>query len=148
MCSYMAITDVFAREILDSRGNPTVEVELMTEDGSVGRAAVPSGASTGEHEAAELRDREARYGGLGASRRRAIMSIHSLRMRRSGKTYMRSGQSIGFCAGRMERARKKNLVQTGCLACRWQRRQQQRILWNCHCFVILVVPVQTAFRYR
>ena len=67
MCSYMAITDVFAREILDSRGNPTVEVELMTEDGSVGRAAVPSGASTGEHEAAELRDREARYGGLGVT---------------------------------------------------------------------------------
>ena len=66
MCSYMAITDVFAREILDSRGNPTVEVELMTEDGSVGRA-VPSGASTGEHEAAELRDREARYGGLGVT---------------------------------------------------------------------------------
>ena len=67
MCSYMAITDVFAREILDSRGNPTVEVELMTEDGSVGRAAVPSGASTGEHEAVELRDREARYGGLGVT---------------------------------------------------------------------------------
>lgn len=67
MCNYMAITDVFAREILDSRGNPTVEVELMTEDGSVGRAAVPSGASTGEHEAAELRDREARYGGLGVT---------------------------------------------------------------------------------
>ena len=67
MCSYMAITDVFAREILDSRGNPTVDVELMTEDGSVGRAAVPSGASTGEHEAAELRDREARYGGLGVT---------------------------------------------------------------------------------
>ena len=67
MCSYMAITDVFAREILDSRGNPTVEVELMTEDGSVGRAAVPSGASTGEHEAAELRDREARYGGRGVT---------------------------------------------------------------------------------
>lgn len=65
MCNYMAITDVFAREILDSRGNPTVEVELMTEDGSVGRAAVPSGASTGEHEAVELRDGEGRYGGLG-----------------------------------------------------------------------------------
>ena len=65
MCNYMAITDVFAREILDSRGNPTVEVELMTEDGSVGRAAVPSGASTGEHEAVELRDGEERYGGLG-----------------------------------------------------------------------------------
>ena len=47
---------VEAREILDSRGNPTVEVEVILEDGSVGRAAVPSGASTGEHEAVELRD--------------------------------------------------------------------------------------------
>lgn len=65
MCYYKAITDVYAREILDSRGNPTVEVEVMTEDGSVGRAAVPSGASTGEHEAAELRDGEKRYRGLG-----------------------------------------------------------------------------------
>lgn len=65
MCNYMPITDVYAREILDSRGNPTVEVELMTEDGSVGRAAVPSGASTGQHEAVELRDGQKRYQGKG-----------------------------------------------------------------------------------
>lgn len=65
MCNYMPITDVYAREILDSRGNPTVEVELMTEDGSVGRAAVPSGASTGQHEAVELRDGQNRYHGKG-----------------------------------------------------------------------------------
>lgn len=65
MCNYMAITDVYAREILDSRGNPTVEVEVMAEDGSVGRASVPSGASTGEHEAVELRDGGERYGGKG-----------------------------------------------------------------------------------
>ena len=51
-----AIFEVFGRMILDSRGNPTVEVEVSTEDGIVGRAAVPSGASTGEHEAVELRD--------------------------------------------------------------------------------------------
>ena len=50
------ITEVYAREILDSRGNPTVEVEVILEDGAVGRAAVPSGASTGVHEAVELRD--------------------------------------------------------------------------------------------
>ncbi|MBM2817104.1 MAG: enolase [Ignavibacteria bacterium] len=50
------IVDIHAREILDSRGNPTVEVEVMLDDGSIGRAAVPSGASTGEHEACELRD--------------------------------------------------------------------------------------------
>ena len=50
------IEDVYAREILDSRGNPTVEVEVFLEDGSSSSAAVPSGASTGEHEAVELRD--------------------------------------------------------------------------------------------
>ncbi|MFA4982309.1 MAG: phosphopyruvate hydratase, partial [Candidatus Omnitrophota bacterium] len=51
-----SIKDVKAREILDSRGNPTVEVDVVLQDGSFGRAAVPSGASTGEHEAVELRD--------------------------------------------------------------------------------------------
>ncbi len=61
-----AIVDIIAREILDSRGNPTVEVDVVLEDGSVGRAAVPSGASTGTHEAAELRDGDpARYAGKG-----------------------------------------------------------------------------------
>ena len=60
------IEDVDAREILDSRGNPTVEVEVLLDDGALGRAAVPSGASTGEHEALELRDGDpARYGGKG-----------------------------------------------------------------------------------
>ena len=63
------ITEVYAREILDSRGNPTVEVEVWLEDGSVGRAAVPSGASTGAHEAVELRDGDKeRYGGKGVSK--------------------------------------------------------------------------------
>jgi enolase len=60
------ITDIVAREILDSRGNPTIEVDVVLEDGSMGRAAVPSGASTGEHEAVELRDGDAdRYLGKG-----------------------------------------------------------------------------------
>ncbi len=61
-----AITDIIGREILDSRGNPTVEVDITLEDGSFGRAAVPSGASTGVHEAVELRDGDkSRYGGKG-----------------------------------------------------------------------------------
>ena len=61
-----AIIDIVAREILDSRGNPTVEVDVVLEDGSMGRAAVPSGASTGAHEAVELRDGDkGRYGGKG-----------------------------------------------------------------------------------
>ena len=61
-----AIVDIVGREILDSRGNPTVEVEVELEDGSQGRAAVPSGASTGTHEAVELRDGDpSRYLGKG-----------------------------------------------------------------------------------
>ena len=63
------IVDVTAREILDSRGNPTVEVDVMVASGAVGRAAVPSGASTGKREALELRDKRLkRYGGKGVSR--------------------------------------------------------------------------------
>src|SRR5690606_30740995 len=59
------IIDVYAREIMDSRGNPTVEVDVLLEDGSFGRAAVPSGASTGAYEAVELRDGGDRYLGKG-----------------------------------------------------------------------------------
>ena len=65
MHSELAIVDIHGREILDSRGNPTVEVEVITEDGCIGRAAVPSGASTGAHEAVEKRDREPRFHGQG-----------------------------------------------------------------------------------
>jgi len=61
----MKITNVKAREILDSRGNPTVEVDVLLEDGTLGRAAVPSGASTGVREALELRDKDERFNGLG-----------------------------------------------------------------------------------
>ena len=61
-----AIADIVARQILDSRGNPTVEVDVILETGAMGRAAVPSGASTGAHEAVELRDGDkARFGGKG-----------------------------------------------------------------------------------
>lgn len=65
MQEYMEIADVFGREILDSRGNPTLEVEVTLADGMKGRAAVPSGASTGKFEAVELRDNEKRYQGKG-----------------------------------------------------------------------------------
>ncbi|MBI2882562.1 MAG: phosphopyruvate hydratase [Candidatus Methylomirabilis oxyfera] len=71
------IARLIAREILDSRGYPTVEVDAVLEDGSIGRAAVPSGASTGRHEALELRDGDpARYGGKGVQK--AIRHIHDL----------------------------------------------------------------------
>jgi len=65
MSTMTTIDDIVARQILDSRGNPTVEVEVMLDSGSLGRAAVPSGASTGEYEAVELRDGDDRYGGKG-----------------------------------------------------------------------------------
>src|SRR5208337_3772605 len=69
------IIDIVAREILDSRGNPTVEVDVTLEDGSFGRAAVPSGASTGTREAVELRDGDrARYGGKGVLK--AVESVN------------------------------------------------------------------------
>ncbi|MCJ8189910.1 phosphopyruvate hydratase [Sphingomicrobium aestuariivivum] len=70
-----AIIDIFARQILDSRGNPTVEVDVTLEDGSMGRAAVPSGASTGAHEAVELRDGDKAYwGGKGVTK--AIAAVN------------------------------------------------------------------------
>jgi len=70
-----AIVDVIAREILDSRGNPTVEVDVRLEEGSFGRAAVPSGASTGMHEAVELRDGGKRYGGRGVEK--AVAAVNT-----------------------------------------------------------------------
>jgi len=71
------IVDVHAREILDSRGNPTIEVDIILEDGSFGSAAVPSGASTGEHEACELRDGDSsRYGGKGTQK--AVENVNTI----------------------------------------------------------------------
>ncbi|HDI0333026.1 TPA: phosphopyruvate hydratase [Staphylococcus aureus] len=71
------ITDVYAREVLDSRGNPTVEVEVLTESGAFGRALVPSGASTGEHEAVELRDGDkSRYLGKGVTK--AVENVNEI----------------------------------------------------------------------
>ena len=71
------ITDVYAREVLDSRGNPTLEVEVYTESGAFGRGMVPSGASTGEHEAVELRDGDkSRYGGLGTQK--AVDNVNNI----------------------------------------------------------------------
>ena len=75
MSEFTNIADIRAREILDSRGNPTVEVEVHLESGTQGRAAVPSGASTGQHEAWELRDSDKkRYGGKGV--RQAVEGVH------------------------------------------------------------------------
>lgn len=68
MEQYLPIRDIYAREILDSRGNPTLEVEVLVGENVIGRASVPSGASTGKYEATELRDKDSRYGGKGVQR--------------------------------------------------------------------------------
>ncbi|MBS1655285.1 MAG: phosphopyruvate hydratase, partial [Bacteroidetes bacterium] len=71
------ISEVFARQILDSRGNPTVEVDVITDEGAIGRAAVPSGASTGIHEAVELRDNDKKkYGGKGVLK--AVKNVNEI----------------------------------------------------------------------
>ena len=70
------IIDIHARQILDSRGNPTVEVDVYTENGFMGRAAVPSGASTGEHEAVELRDGGSEFMGKGV--RTAVKNVNTV----------------------------------------------------------------------
>jgi hypothetical protein len=74
------ITRIHARQIFDSRGNPTVEVDVRLDSGARGRAAVPSGASTGEHDAVELGDGDAAYGGKGVGQRR----LRRLRRGRGG----------------------------------------------------------------
>jgi len=76
MKQFIGITDVFAREVLDSRGNPTVEAEVITDDGYIGRAQVPSGASTGAYEAVELRDGGKRFGGMGVQK--AVDNINTV----------------------------------------------------------------------
>ena len=75
MKMYVAIADVMARQILDSRGNPTVEVEVVLEDGTIGRASVPSGASTGSFEAVELRDGNKKYY-MGKSVEKAVCAVN------------------------------------------------------------------------
>ena len=71
------ISDVFARQILDSRGNPTVEVDVITDEGALGRAAVPSGASTGIHEAVELRDGD-KKAYLGKGTLKAVKNVNTI----------------------------------------------------------------------
>ena len=75
MDRYLPIRDIFAREILDSRGNPTIEAEVLAGEDIVGRAAVPSGASTGRFEAVELRDGDGRYNGRGVEQ--AVENVNS-----------------------------------------------------------------------
>ena len=92
-----AIVDIIGREILDSRGNPTVEVDVVLEDGSIGRAAVPSGASTGAHEAVELRDGDkaalSRQGRAEGGRGRQRRNLRGAERSRPSRSRSRSTRS-------------------------------------------------------
>src|SRR5262249_40927211 len=102
-----SIEEVVAREILDSRGNPTIEVECALEGGGAGRAAVPSGASTGSREALELRDGGKRYGGKGG--RRAVAAVQGEMARRGAgmdaRAQPRSDQALIDLAGGADKSR-------------------------------------------
>ena len=89
----MKIAHIFAREVLDSRGNPTVEVDVKLQDGALGRAIVPSGASTGEHEAIELRDGDRdRYLGMGV--KNAVQNVNTIILKNLKGLYVENQQSL------------------------------------------------------
>ena len=118
----MKIEKIIGREILDSRGNPTVEVDVILESGFIGRASVPSGASTGEHEALELRDGDKkRYGGKGVLK--AVININNIIAPKLIGMSVLEQMSIDHHAGL---GRHKDQIQSGCkcnlggFACRSQ----------------------------
>ena len=127
MEQYIPVTDIIAREILDSRGNPTVEVEVLAGSHFTGRAMVPSGASTGKYEAIELRDGKHRYQGLGV--RRAVEHVNDRIIREIlGMNWSLTGQTIRSIWGQMQ-----------CLECLLQQQGQQQMRWRFRCISILAV---------
>ena len=125
------ITEIAAREILDSRGNPTVEVDVILADGATGRAAVPSGASTGAHEAVELRDGDKkRFGGKGvlkavrAVRTEIADAISGMDARIRSRSTMRSSRSTA-------RPTRPVSAPTRSWAYRWRWRRPQRNRRGC-----------------
>src|SRR4051794_13048889 len=126
-----AIADIVAREILDSRGNPTVEAEVVLDTGASGRAAVPSGASTGAHEAAELRDGDkTRYGGKGV--RQACANIEGEIFDAIGG--MDASEQIKLDDIMIDldgTPNKSRLGRTRSWRCRWPWRRRRRTTWAC-----------------
>ena len=121
MKNRLCIENVIGREVLDSRGNPTVEVDVLLENGALGRAIVPSGASTGKYEALELRDREKRYRGLGVET--AVNHVnHKIADRLTGKNALNQIE-----IEQMEPQTKKDLGQTQSLEHHLQLLRQQLV---------------------
>ena len=143
-----AIDLIDAREILDSRGNPTVEVDVILEDGSVGRAAVPSGASTGAHEAVELRDGDkTRYGGKGVLR-----AVNNVLETIAPALYgLDASDQAGIDATLIEidgTPNKGALARTPSSASRWPARTRRRRHTNCRCTGISAASAHGPSRSR
>ena len=129
---YLEIEKVIGREIIDSRGNPTVEAEVHLADGTVGFGAAPSGASTGEFEALELRDGDkARFGGKGVSK--AVENINTI---------------INDALQGMDASDVYAVEQMQSLLYRLQVREQQPHPWIFRCTVSLAESMVTDFRFR
>ena len=142
------IKTIQAREILDSRGNPTVEVDVRLENGALGRAAVPSGASTGEHEAWELRDGDKkRYGGKGVAK--AVANVNGKIAETIAGWDARDQAKIDNRLIELDGSpNKKILERTRCSASRSRsrmRRLRQKIFRS---FVISAAPTRAFFLCR
>ena len=147
MYKYLPITDVYAREILDSRGNPTIEVELLAGDEFCGRASVPSGASTGQHEAVELRDHEKRYAGLGVEHAADHVNAKIAPAIIGMNVYDQAAldQILIQLDGTKN---KSNLGANAILGYRWRPQERQPRLWECLCIPIWEVPMPRRCRFR
>lgn len=141
------IEQVGAREILDSRGNPTVEVEVALIDGTFARAAVPSGASTGEHEAVELRDGGDRYGGKGVKKavEAVLDEIGPAVIGLNADDQRLVDQALVDLDGTPDKSR---LGATRSSASRWRWPRRPRNRPNCRCSATSAGPTPTSFRCR
>lgn len=140
MYKYLPITDVYAREILDSRGNPTIEVEVLAGDEYLGRASVPSGASTGQYEAVELRDKEERYGGLGVER--AVDHVNAkIAPAVIGVNVFEQPALDAILLQLMVPRISLISVPMPCWECLWQRPGRRQARCICRCMLIWAVPM-------
>jgi enolase len=148
-----AILDIRGREILDSRGNPTVEVDVTLEGGIVGRALVPSGASTGAHEAVELRDGDKkRYGGKGVLKAVASVNgeIFDTLSGRDAEDQLAIDRTLIDLDGTPNKSRltRAGLAPMPSSACRWRWRRQPRSRPACRSIAMSAVLAPTSCRCR
>ena len=142
------IIDIHAREILDSRGNPTVEVDVYLEDGTMGRAAVPSGASTGAHEAVEKRDGDkARYMGKGVLD--AVAAVNGEIAEALVGFDATEQQAIDAAMIELDGTDNKAAwARTRFWACRWRRRRRRRISRCSRCIAMWAERRRASCRCR